>query len=212
MRKEEFIQQLESFGLPKSEYMIRSGGSMLLRGLREETADFDLCVSEMLAQQLDLEKYPKDEVGSYIPFKDVQMKANLATFSFDVIDGYQCETLESILELKRSLMRSKDIPDVAAITSLLNEKHLYQEEFKDILRAIIKDGLLGRELSDTVIRSIKPTEIYASDDRLITDLYFTVMHFAGGEEHISTAEWLYYLQCLEGKRKYLHHTSVIFLS
>ena len=124
MKKEEFIQRLESFGLPKNEYLIRSGGSMLLRGLREETADFDLCVSEALAQRLDLEKYPKDEVGSYVPFKDVQMKANLAAFSFDVIDGYQCEILESILELKRSLMRSKDIPDIAAITSLQNEKHL----------------------------------------------------------------------------------------
>ena len=206
MKKEEFIQRLESFGLPKNEYLIRSGGSMLLRGLREETADFDLCVSEALAQRLDLEKYPKDEVGSYVPFKDVQMKANLAAFSFDVIDGYQCETLESILELKRSLMRSKDIPDIAAITLLQNEKHLYQEEFKDILRAMIEDGLLGRELSDTVIRSINPTEIYESDDRLVTDLYFTIMHFAGGEEYISNEEWLYYLQCLEGKRKHLHHT------
>ena len=78
MKKEEFIQRLESFGLPKNEYLIRSGGSMLLRGLREETADFDLCVSEALAQRLDLEKYPKDEVGSYVPFKDVQMKANLS--------------------------------------------------------------------------------------------------------------------------------------
>ena len=61
MKKEEFIQRLESFGLPKNEYLIRSGGSMLLRGLREETADFDLCVSEALAQRLDLEKYPKDD-------------------------------------------------------------------------------------------------------------------------------------------------------
>jgi len=203
MRKEEFIQRLESFGLPKNEYMIRSGGSLLLRGLREETADFDLCVSERLAQNLDLWKYPKDEVGSYIPFKDVQMKANLAKFSFDVIDGYQCETLESVLELKRSLMRSKDIPDIAAITSLQNEKHLYQEEFKDIIRAVLNDGLCGSKLSDTVIQSIKPAEIYESDDRLVTDLYFAIMHFAGGEEHISSAEWLYYLQCMEGKRKHL---------
>ncbi len=207
MKKEEFIQRLESFGFPKEEYMIRSGGSMLLRGLRVETADFDLCVSESLAQRLELEKHPKDEVGSYIPFKDVQMKANLAEFSFDVIDGYQCETLESVLELKRSLMRSKDIPDIAAITALQNERHLYQEEFKSILCAITEDGLCGRELSDTVIQSIKPALIYESDDRLVTDLYFTIVHFAGGEEQVSASEWLYYLQCREGKRKHLHYTA-----
>ena len=50
--------------------MICSGGSLLLRGLREETADFDLCVSEMLAQRLDLEKYPKDaDRISFIPMQ-----------------------------------------------------------------------------------------------------------------------------------------------
>ncbi len=122
MNRKEFIERLESFGLPKTEYMIRSGGSMLLRGLREETADFDLCVSKKLAEQLDLEHCKVDESGSYVPFEDVQMKVNLEHFSFDVIGGYQCETLESILELKRLLMRPKDIRDIAVIEAVLNKK------------------------------------------------------------------------------------------
>ena len=120
MKRQEFIEKLESFGLPRSEYMIRSGGSLRLRGLREETADFDLCVSEKLAEKLDLEHCAQDEVGSYMPFENVQMKANLADFTFDVIDGYQCETLESILALKRELMRPKDLRDIAVIEQILD--------------------------------------------------------------------------------------------
>ncbi len=120
MKKQEFIEKLESFGLPRSEYMIRSGGSLLLRGLREETADFDLCVSKELAEKLDLEHCAMVEVGSYMPFENVQMKANLADFTFDVIDGYQCETLESILALKRELMRPKDLRDIAVIEQILD--------------------------------------------------------------------------------------------
>ena len=101
--------------------MIRSGGSLLLRGLREETADFDLCVSKDLADRLHLEQCRQDEYGSYVPFQDVQMTADLDLYSYDVIDGYQCETLESILALKQRLMRPKDLRDIEAIEVRLRE-------------------------------------------------------------------------------------------
>lgn len=51
------------------------------------------------------------------------MKADMEKRSFDVIDGYQCQTLEDILALKRRLMRPKDIKDIEAI-----EKYLKQNE------------------------------------------------------------------------------------
>ena len=41
MEKQEFIEKLNNFGFPKTEFVILSGGSLLLRGLREETADFE---------------------------------------------------------------------------------------------------------------------------------------------------------------------------
>ena len=119
MKRKEFIERLESFGLPETEYMIRSGGSLLLRGLREETADFDLCVSKELADRLNLEQCARDESGSYVPFQDVQMTANLGRYPFDVVDGFQCETLESILALKRRLMRPKDLRDIEIIEKVL---------------------------------------------------------------------------------------------
>ena len=119
MNKQEFIAKLEEFGFPKSEYMILSGGSLLLRGLREETADFDLCVSKKLAEKLDLEHCPKDDKGYYAPFENVQMTANLGERPFDIVDGFQCETLESVLALKRMLDRPKDQRDIAVIEAYL---------------------------------------------------------------------------------------------
>ena len=119
MNRQEFIAKLEEFGLLKSGYMIRSGGSLLIRGLREETADFDLCVSKELAEKLDLSHCAKDDKGYYAPFENVQMTDDLEERSFDVVDGFQCETLESILELKRRLLRPKDLRDIAVIEEYL---------------------------------------------------------------------------------------------
>ena len=122
MNKHEFIEKLESFGLPRSEYVILSGGSLLLRGLREQTADLDLCASKALAQKLGLSRFPQDESGCWNPFEDVQMKDDMEGRPFDIVDGYQCETLESILEHKRRWQRPKDLRDIAAIEACLAEK------------------------------------------------------------------------------------------
>ena len=112
MKRDELIKKIEQLGLPKSEFMILSGGSLLQRGLREETADLDLSVSKKLAEELDLEHCAKDELGCYVPFEDVQVKADLEARNFDVIDGIKCQTLEDILLLKKMIMRPKDIKDI----------------------------------------------------------------------------------------------------
>ena len=119
MEKQEFIEKLNNFGFPKTEFVILSGGSLLLRGLREETADFDLSASEALVQSLNLKNCPKDEAGC---FEDVQTKPDMEGRAFDVIEGFQCQTLKDILALKRRLMRPKDIKDIEAIENFLNKK------------------------------------------------------------------------------------------
>ena len=119
MTRTEFIKRLEELDLPKSEFLILSGGSLLMRGLRESTADMDICVSETLAAALDLEYCPQDEDGCYSPFPDVQMKADMAGRAYDVIDGYRCQTLEDILAKKREWRRPKDQKDIVVIEQYL---------------------------------------------------------------------------------------------
>ena len=115
MNKAEFIKKLEAYGFPKSEFVILSGGSLLLRGLREETADLDLSCSGKLAEELNLKKCAKDEAGCFVPCEDVQMKPDMEGRAYDIIEGYQCQTLTDILALKRRLMRPKDIRDIEVI-------------------------------------------------------------------------------------------------
>ena len=115
MNKEEFLKTLEQLNLPRKEYIILSGGSLLLRGLREQTADLDITVSRKLAEELDLYHCPKDDHGIYTPFANVQMMDDMEQFRFDVIEGYQCESLEDILQHKLQWNRPKDQKDIEVI-------------------------------------------------------------------------------------------------
>ena len=54
MDKAAYIEALEKLNLPKSEFIILSGGSLVMRGLRATTADLDLCATKKLAEQIDL--------------------------------------------------------------------------------------------------------------------------------------------------------------
>ena len=119
MKREDFLRRLEGFGLPRGEYVILSGGSLLLRGLREETEDFDLAVSKALAERLGLDGSKRDDKGCYAPFEGVQMTDDMESRPFDLVDGYPCEKLESILKLKRRLLRPKDLRDIPVIEAYL---------------------------------------------------------------------------------------------
>ncbi len=45
---------------------------------------------------------------------------------------------------------------------------------------------------------------YASDDMPAMDSYFSLLHYASGEEVVTDAEWKYFLDCLNGNRVYSH--------
>ncbi len=120
MNKQEYIAALEKLNLPKSEFIILSGGSLLMRGLRETSADLDLSASKKLARQIDLYNAPKDEKGFFTPFDNCQMMDDAENFEFDIVDGYQCETLESILAFKKKANRPKDQKDIENIERHIN--------------------------------------------------------------------------------------------
>ena len=119
MNKTEFVKALQKLNLPRKEFVILSGGSLLMRGLREQTSDLDLSASKKLAADLDLYNCQKDESGLYTPFENVQMKDDMEQFSFDMIDGFQCESLEDILRQKRKWRRPKDLADIEVILKYL---------------------------------------------------------------------------------------------
>ena len=52
MDKEEVIKKLKELNLPKDEYYVLSGASLVLRGIREQCSDIDLCISEELLPKM----------------------------------------------------------------------------------------------------------------------------------------------------------------
>ena len=77
---------------------------------------------------------------------------------------------------------------------------MFYEELKHIIRSVLEQGLGGQSLMEVLTANINPTEIYASDDMLVTDSYFSLLHYAIGEEIVTDAEWKYFLDCLNGNR------------
>ena len=80
--------------------------------------------------------------------------------------------------------------------------NMYYEELKQIIRLVLQQGLSGQALMDALTADVNPTEIYASDDMLAMDSYFSLLHYASGEEVVADAEWKYFLDCLNGNRVY----------
>ena len=55
---------------------------------------------------------------------------------------------------------------------------------------------------EALTANVNPAEIYATDDLLVTDSYFSLLHYATGEEMVTDVEWKYFLDCLIGNRVY----------
>ena len=79
---------------------------------------------------------------------------------------------------------------------------MYYKEFKSLIGAVLRQGLGGKALADALAKSVDCTKIYESEDRLAADAYFSLLHYAAGEEEIPPAEWNYLLECLNGDREY----------
>ena len=126
MNKVELLELVDSLGLPKSEYYILSGGSLLLFGLRQEANDLDLCVSKELFKVLKntygLKQDDKTETGFYPISENIEIVPNdKENFKMKIRGGYPVETLESILKFKRIRNTLKDKEDIRNIEKYLEE-------------------------------------------------------------------------------------------
>jgi hypothetical protein len=122
----DILDILTKYDLPVSEYIVLSGASMVLQGIKPATKDIDISVSPELNQYL-LDKYDcvlEKELPSHIKVWYLN-EINFSTNYYDVqkmdYHGIYIQTLESILELKRSLGREKDFEDMRLIQNALKK-------------------------------------------------------------------------------------------
>ena len=79
---------------------------------------------------------------------------------------------------------------------------MYHNEMEKIIEKVVKCDIDKNVLMEYLIDDFDCEKIYDSDEELITDAFFTLKHYASGEEEVSKDEWMYFLECLAGKREY----------
>lgn len=127
MNKQEVIKLLQDLDLPTTEYYILSSGCLVLYGLRDRANDLDLCVKPELFEKLrvkyNLKEEDKNECGFYHISDLVEVVVSgKYPFEYDVLQGYQVQKLEQILNSKIKSDKPKDKADVQNILNYLNNK------------------------------------------------------------------------------------------
>lgn len=125
MNKQEVIKLLKKLDLPTSEYYVLSSGCLVLYGLRDIANDLDLCVKPELFEKLcvkyNLKEEDKNECGFYRINDLVEVViSGKYPFDFDVVEGYQVQKLEQILNSKINSDRPKDKIDAQNILKIFN--------------------------------------------------------------------------------------------
>ena len=128
MKKVELLNLLEELNFPKDEYYVLSGASLVLRGIREEAGDLDLCISEELFNQIkdkyELTDEKKNECGFYKISDNLEVVVDQKEkFKMEEGDKYNLEDLKTILDFKIKRNKPKDQKDIENIKKYLEENN-----------------------------------------------------------------------------------------
>lgn len=128
MKKIELLNLLKELNFPKDEYYVLSGASLVLRGIREEANDLDLCISEELFKQIkdkyNLTEEKKNECGFYKINDNLEIVVDKKEdFNMEIGEKYNLENLQTILDFKLKRNLSKDQKDIENIKIYLGKTH-----------------------------------------------------------------------------------------
>ena len=116
------------FVFPKDEYYVLSGASLVLRGIKEEANDLDLCVSEELFDQIKDKFNLTDEKKNDCGFYKINDKLEIVVdkkedFKMEIGEKYNLEDLQTILDFKINRNLPKDKKDIDNIKKYLYTKN-----------------------------------------------------------------------------------------
>lgn len=129
MRASEFFKKVISLNLLPSEFYILGGGALLLYGVREETKDIDLCVSNKLFNILKsegrIDLSSKNECGFYKLIDNPEVEivpCNKKDFKCIKLGDLYVEDINEILKYKKKRNLPKDKEDISKIKLFLKFK------------------------------------------------------------------------------------------
>ena len=126
MDKQEIIKRLRDLNLPKDEYYVLSGASLVLRGIRKKCSAIDLCISEELfADVKDRLKMTPDKINScnfYHLSDSLEIVVDKKSrFNMEKDYEFNLEDINTILAFKESRNLPKDQQDIVNIKKYLNK-------------------------------------------------------------------------------------------
>ncbi len=124
MNKEQILKLLSKLNFPKDEYYVLSGASMVIRGIRKQAKDLDLCISKELFKKIkdkySLSEDKKNEYGFYHISDLIEVVVNnKEDFNMEVCNPYNLEDLNTILKFKIKRNTQKDQIDIEKIKEYL---------------------------------------------------------------------------------------------
>ena len=108
MNRKDILNNLKKYDFNKDEFIILAGSALVLMGLKENTKDIDIAVSDRLYEYL-LSKY-KCDFQLNIDGYDIWFIDDIINFSNHLYDeveycvdenGYKVQTEESIMKIKK---------------------------------------------------------------------------------------------------------------
>ena len=143
MTKEDIFKKLEILKNDKDSFIVISGASMVVQGVKEETNDIDIAVNDKFIEKYEsISKVKRVHFGNNVyVYDDFDFSKNFYNKDKVInINGYNFSTLEDIRNLKLFLNRPKDRKDITKIDlfiakedNLAYEKRLYKEGIKLIV-------------------------------------------------------------------------------
>ena len=126
MDKQKLFELANSLDLPNEEFCIISGGALVAHGLREQTNDLDIDITqkglEILKKNFNI-KLINEEKKQYNVTDEIEcFLVDKLESDIVYIDNYPCESLISIYNFKKRINREKDQADILAIEKYLNIK------------------------------------------------------------------------------------------
>lgn len=143
MNRKEIIEVLNKLDLPKSEYVVLSGASMVMQKVKSKTSDINISVSKELFGILKNNATIVNSFLGYDVYKvndyEVEFSNNYSFFDKSnavLINDIYFQDLNSIKKMKESFNRDKDKKDIKKIDLFLDlkdnlkyEKELYNKGY-----------------------------------------------------------------------------------
>lgn len=128
--KDNILKILKEYNFDSQDFIVISGAALVLQNVKEYTSDIDIATSNKLYNYL-LKEYNcsfEKKIGNY----DIWFIDDTINFSNNYYEkteyiellGYKVQTIDSILNLKKQLNRSKDKKDIQYITNFYKNSAL----------------------------------------------------------------------------------------